>query len=122
MVEWVVERLIGLIPAIAALGREKRELKDQALQAISHAINETYLYYRDVEQGGGRNPDVEAQLSRHWAAAAIPIRHIDSELAQICEFKSEYWVNPDNWNKSKIKDLGIGLESVRMRYRSMIRA
>lgn len=120
MIEWVVERLVSLLGPISALGKEKRELGDNALRAISHALNETYLYYRDIEQGKKRNRDVEAQLSRYWSAAAIPIRHIDKELAQICEYKSEYWVNPDTWDDHKVKKLGIGLEEVRNKYRALL--
>ena len=120
MIERVVEQLISLLGPIAKLSKEKRELRDNALRSISNALNETYLYYRDIKRGKGRDPEVEAQLSRYWSAAAIPIRHIDNELANICEYKSEYWINPDNWNDGKIESLGIGLESVRKRYRSLL--
>jgi hypothetical protein len=59
-------------------------------------------------------------LSRYWSAAAIPLRHIDNELAQICEYKSEYWVNPESWDPLRIQQLGIGLKDVRERYRRLL--
>jgi hypothetical protein len=120
MIEFVVERLLNLIGTIAVMGRDRRELRDNALRAISHALNETYLYYRDIDAGKERNIDTEAQLSRYWSAAAIPLRHIDNELAQICEYKSEYWVNPESWDSSKVEQLGIGLKDVRERYRNLL--
>lgn len=120
MIEWVVERVSALIPAIDKLSTAKRELKDNALRSISHALNETYLYYGLLEKGGQRNTDIEKQLSRYWAAAAIPLRHIDQELASVCEYKSEYWVNPDSWDKAKVDRLGIGLKKVRNQYRALL--
>ena len=120
MIEWVVERLLSLLGPIATLKREQRELADNALRSISHALNETYLYYRSVELKQGRNIDAEAQLSRYWAAAAIPLRHIDRQLAEICEYKAEYWVNPDTWDGDKVKQLGIGLDDVRKQYRARL--
>lgn len=73
MIEFVVERLLNLVGTIAVMGRDRRELRDNALRAISHALNETYLYYRDIDAGKERNIDTEAQLSRYWSAAAIPL-------------------------------------------------
>ena len=120
MIEWVVERVSALIPAIEKLSVAKREMKDNALRAISHALNETYLYYSSLENGKRRNREIEAQLSRYWAAAAIPLRHLDQELASVCEHKSEYWVNPDSWGQARVDQLGIGLKKVRNQYRTLL--
>jgi hypothetical protein len=120
VIEWVVERVSALLPAIDKLSSAKRELKDNALRSISHALNETYLYYSSLEKGEERDREIEKQLSRYWAAAAIPLRHIDQELASACEHKSEYWVNPDSWNQAKVDRLGIGLKKVRNQYRALL--
>lgn len=120
MIEWVVERVVGLIPALENLSANKRELKDNALRAISHALNETYLYYRNLERRKERDLEVEAQLSKYWAAAAIPLRHIDEELASACEYKSEYWISPEGWSNAEIKRFGIGLDHVRKQYRQLL--
>ena len=120
MLQWVVERFIGLIGPIAQLQKDKRELADSALSAISQALNDTFLYYRDFELTQTIDPDREAQLVRLWSAAAIPLRYIDPELAGICQHKAAYWVNPRSWDYESIERLGIGLESVRDRYRSML--
>jgi len=101
MVENLLERLTALADTLSAIAIDKRELKDRTLRAISIALNETYLYYQQKDMGHKRNPETEAQLSRYWAAAAIPIRHFDANLAEICVHKSDYWVNPESWDETK---------------------
>lgn len=119
MLEFVLERLIGLLGPIATLSKDKRDLKDNALRAISTALTETKLYYRDRENGKPRNFETEAQLAKYWAAAAIPLRHIDEELAMICEYKADFWTGPDHWSGDDIASLGIKLEDVTKAYRSL---
>ena len=97
MLEMILSRLIALLGPLRAMSKDNREMRDNALRSISHALNETCIYYRTIERGKGRDTEVEDQLSRYWAAAAIPIRHLDPELAQICQYKSDYWLNPDEW-------------------------
>ena len=120
MLEWVTERLLGLLEQLGMLSRDRRDLRDNALRTISTALNETYLYYRDLGRGKPRNPEVEAQLSRYWSAAAIPIRQFDPHLAEICELKSEYWIDPDQWTPDEVIQRGIELGTVRDRYRDML--
>jgi hypothetical protein len=120
MLEWVTERLLALVEQFATLRKDQRDLRDNALRAISHALNETCLYYRDLGHGRPRNEDIEAQLSRYWSAAAIPIRHFDAELARVCEEKSEYWIDPDSWPADRVAAAGIGLDNVRRQYRALL--
>jgi hypothetical protein len=120
MITFVIEKLIGLIGPVASLSKERRELRDNALRSISHALDETYLYYRDLDRGKPRNFETEAQLAKYWSAAAIPIRHIDEELALICDQKSEYWLNPENWDQERVKEVGIALDDVRKHYRELL--
>jgi hypothetical protein len=119
MLEYVVDKLISLLGPIATLSKEKREVKDNALRAISIALQETKLYYRDLGRGRPRNMDVEAQLAKYWAAAAIPLRHIDEELAMTCEYKAEFWTDPDQWSAEAIERLGIKLDDVSQAYRRL---
>ena len=119
MLEFIIEKLISLIGPISTLTKEKRELKDNALRAISIALQETKLYYRDLEAGKERNMDIEAQLVRYWGAAAIPLRHIDEDLAMACDRKSEYWLNPENYTSEQINELGIKLKDVSNAYRNL---
>ena len=121
MIKEILEGLTKLLGPIATLSKDRRELKDQALRAISNALDETYLYYRDMDMGSPRNLDREALLAKYWSAAAIPLRHFDQNLSSTCDQKSEYWINPDNYNQVEIGRLGIGLNDVRQAYRKMLR-
>lgn len=49
------------------------------------------------------------------------MRHFDEHLSNVCDHKSEYWVNPDNYQQEDIKELGIELNDVRQAYRKMLR-
>jgi hypothetical protein len=116
----IIKALFGVIPSLMSLSKERRELRDSALRAILVALDETYLYYRDIDRGKGRSEDREALLVRYWSAAAIPMRHIDRDLARRCDQKSEYWLNPDNYDQNDVRELGISLELVRNEYRTLL--
>jgi hypothetical protein len=117
----IIKSLFGFIPNLLSLPKDRRELRDNVLRAILVALDETYLYYRDIKRNVPRDPDREALLARYWSAAAIPMHHIDPELAQRCDRKAEYWLNPDNYSADDIKELDIGLESVRNAYRTLLK-
>ncbi len=121
MLEMVATRLTALLGPLRAMSKDNREMRDNALRAISHALNETYIYYRGLDRGQERNLEIEDQLSRYWAAVSIPIRHLDHELAMICEHKSEYWLNPEQWSAEQVSEFGIELEKVRDDYRKLLR-
>lgn len=116
----IIGGLFGVVPNLLSLPKERRELRDNALRGILVALDETYLYYRDIEKGKSRNEDREALLVRYWSAAAIPMRHIDRELARRCDQKAEYWLNPDKYDADAVRELGIGLESVWNAYRTLL--
>jgi hypothetical protein len=120
MIEWVVERLISIIPTIDKASNDKRELTDNALQSISTALTETSLYVAHYARTGKRDEQIQANLARLWGKAAIPLRHIDQELSEICEYKSEYWVDPYHWDPGKTNGLAIDLETVRNKYRAKL--
>lgn len=120
MIKEILEGLSKILGPIATLSKDRRELKDGALRSISNALDETFLYYRDLGNGSERSLDREALLAKYWSAAAIHMRHFDERLASICDHKSEYWINPNNYNSDNIKELGIGLDNVRQAYRKML--
>jgi hypothetical protein len=121
MLNEILEGLSKILGPIATASKDRSKMKDDALRAISHALDETYLYYRDREHGQLPNRDKEAMLVRYWSAAAISLRHFDENLANRCDTKAEYWVNPDNYNDVDIENLEIGLDSVRQAYRKMLK-
>ena len=112
MVEFLIAKLTDLIIPITNLSKDKRELKQQALSLISSALNETCLYL-NRRKSQSRNLDMEENLSRLWANAAIPIANFDKELATICQYKSDYWINPETWSQEEINSFGIRLTEVK---------
>ena len=60
MINEIINGLAAILGPIATLPKEKRELKDRALRAISNALYETYLYYRDLEKGSQKHDCLEA--------------------------------------------------------------
>jgi hypothetical protein len=121
MIKEVLEGLSRILGPIATMTKERQELKDGALRVISNALNETYLYYRDIENGSNNNADREAMLAKYWSAAAISIRHFDEELSNTCDHKSEYWINPRRYNDREINDTRIQLDNVRDAYRKLLK-
>lgn len=120
MLKEILDGITKILGPIATLSKDRRELKDTALRAISNALDETYLYYRDLQKGSSRNMEREALLVKYWSAAAIPMRHFDERLANRCDMKAEYWINPDQYSETIIAELGIGLDNVRQAYRKML--
>ncbi|MEW8073680.1 MAG: hypothetical protein AB2826_25000, partial [Candidatus Thiodiazotropha sp.] len=98
-----------------------RELGDAALQAVSAALSETQLYYKQLESDEGKSPDTEAELVRLWRSAAIPMRHVDQEFAEICQYKSQYWLEPSSWSREKVYEFRIELNSVQERFMRQLR-
>ncbi len=120
MIEWVVQKLFDAIPLIDQASKEKRELADGAYLSISTALTETCLYVAQFNKTREPNFETQARLAKLWAEAAIPLRHIDSELSEICEYKSEYWVDPQSWDSSNSNSIEIDLVSVRNKYRAKL--
>jgi hypothetical protein len=116
----IINSLFSAMPTLLSFSKERRELRDNALRAIIVALDATYLYYRDLSHGRSRDLDREAQLVHYWSAAAIPMRHVDPYLAERCDQKAEYWLNPEHYTREDIKELDIGLESVRNAYRTLL--
>ena len=120
MIEWVLEKLIAILPMIGDIGKDRRELADKALESVSRALTETCIYVKRYEEQGKRDLDMESNLVRFWSEAAIPLRHIDKELSDICEYKSEYWLDPKTWNPKQANGTSISLENVREKYRKKL--
>jgi hypothetical protein len=118
---WVVERLTALLEPVAGIGDKKRQMDDVALKAISDALNETLIYSGRIDQGGPEDREIEEKLARVWGAAAVPLRHIDPELAEKCQYKAEYWANPRHWDQKKVNQLGIALKDVANSYRDLLK-
>jgi len=116
MVEWLVERLISTIPALSDLRNTKRELADSAIASLSLAVTETSIYFSQLGEGGEPDREREYELGRLWAAAAVPLRRIDRELADQCEYKADSWIHPGEWPPERVSEYGIKLDDVREQF------
>jgi hypothetical protein len=110
-------------------GERIEEREKIGLQALCRALNETRLYVARLERAkskgvefGSRDHDREAQLSNLWTEAAPLLKRIDSNLAQRCLEKAEYWADPESWSFQEIKNAGIGLERVHQEAKKLLGA
>ncbi len=103
---------------LAAIGlirdgkRRRDEKTDQALLALYVALAETRAYVTARARGTRRSRTKETSLAKLWHNAAVPLRHIDPNLANRCFLKGSYWLEPDIWSKPKINESGIALDRV----------
>lgn len=108
MIEVVLTSLHKLLDMLGAERFRDDQRKDFALSSILAATSETKLYLKRKK----RDQRIEEQLVRLWAAAAVPLRHYDRDLAERCTMKSEYWLNPANYSDADIKKFRIGIDQV----------
>lgn len=120
MIDVILNNLMELLSSLNERGKDRRELKDRALRAVSTALIETQIYYAGLERGNERDSEVETQIAKYWSAAAIPLRHFDSDLAITCETKGEYWINPENWNGDEKMRARIQLDKVADAYKQLL--
>lgn len=94
-------------------GRMQRTEKvENALRALYVALTETRAYISERENGKHRNRKREYQLAELWQSASIPLRTIDKEFAARCFAKGNYWMDPNAWDKKRIEETGIAIDSV----------
>jgi len=104
--------------ALAGLGliregeRQRTEKVENALRALYVALTETRAYISEREGGKHRNREREYQLAELWQSASIPLRTIDKEFAGRCFAKGNYWMDPKAWDKERIDETGIAIDSV----------
>jgi hypothetical protein len=106
------DKTLGAIGLIRE-GRQRRdERTDQALFALYTALGETRAYVSELAKGKRRNRKKELSIAHLWHNAAVPLRYIDKDLAHRCFLKGSYWLEPETWNKARIKRNGIALDTV----------
>jgi hypothetical protein len=113
---------VGLINFFRS-SRDRRDDRTRAaLSCLSKALLETRIYLRDLEKGTKKNTKRENDLARLWTEAANELRDLDSQLAQICYYKSDYWTMPDDWSEHNIRKRGIAIDRIYETYRILLRA
>ena len=108
----MIPGLQGLLNYFAVERRQRDDRLDTALTAIYTAASETKIYIDRMKKSGRRSRKKEEELSRLWAKAVAPVRRFDRDLAERFLLKSDYWINPEHWTPSDIKDARIGIVQV----------
>ncbi|EPJ9037303.1 hypothetical protein LM859_000219 [Serratia marcescens] len=83
-----------------------------AINALTKAVHETEMYFRDRGRGKERDTLREDELSRLWTAAAEPVRLVDAQLSELCRYKASYWLFPERYSRGEVVDLQITLEGM----------
>jgi len=55
-----------------------------------------------------------------WYEASIPLRHVDKDLANICNLKGGYWTNSDIWGDLETGEYDIALTNVETKVRELL--
>jgi hypothetical protein len=119
MIEYLLDKLEQLLDIRREKKKERRLLVDDALRAVSIALNETEIYYAKLERGLPKDQHAEEQLARYWSAASVPLRHVDPSFADRCEHKSRYWVDREQWSDDMDKKYDIRLGTIAKRIRRL---
>lgn len=99
----------------------QKEKQDEALDALTTAVNKTKIYIRQMERRKGRDRDFKAEeeISQLWAHAATPISHFDADLAERCQYKASYWTHPEGWLLEAIKARNIEISQIDRELRAL---
>jgi hypothetical protein len=92
--------------------KARNEKVDHALLALYAALTETKSYIESREKGKRRSREREYQLARLWHNASIPLRAIDKDFAQRCFLKGSYWLEPETWDKKRVEETEIAINTV----------
>ncbi len=114
-----IQALFNLFRDGTKVATEMSEKRDAALSAIYMACTETKAYAHQWDRTGKRSKETETELARLWKKASIHVRHFDKQLADKCYYKGEYWLDPDNWNDSDTRRLGVSLDRVILEARDL---
>jgi len=110
----IVNGLLNVL-RMARDGRiERTEQFDKALDASLAASIATYSYLGQIREPDAIHRDwaKEAELARLWGNAAVPLRHLDKDLADRCQIKAFYWTGPEGWTQGEIDEARIGIDKI----------
>ncbi|WP_447879195.1 hypothetical protein [Serratia fonticola] len=118
---------ISAIAAVTTIARNAKELRGDenphispAIAALSSAVNETEMYFRDrALLGAEKSQEREDALCRLWSNAAEPVRLVSLELSNLCAYKAAYWLFPDRYSPEDVKALNITLVGMKRELQSL---
>ena len=113
----IFDKILNIIGLVKSGKLQRDDKIDSALKQIHKALVETQSYLRRNEE---RDTDKEFKLSELWYQASIPLRHVDKELANICNLKGGYWSNRDAWDDLKTGEYDIAISNVEEKIRDLL--
>ena len=113
----ITDRLLDIINLVRNGKLQQDKRTDEALSQAYAALVRTQAY---ANRNGARNHDTEHKISELWYQASIPLRHIDNELANICNLKGGYWSNPKAWDELDTGEYDIALSNVEKKLRDLL--
>jgi hypothetical protein len=111
---------IGLINFFRSIGERRDDRTRAALAALSKALTDTRFYLRDRSSGTEPSRARQDEIVRLWTAAAIELRGLDTNLAEICQYKADYWTDPGGWAREDVVEKCISIDGVFDRYRELL--
>lgn len=91
--------------------KEKLLANAEAIDALHEAICETTIYISN-SRSNGRVRETEENLARLWHTASRKLDRVNSELAQRCLLKGQYWADPEVWTNEAVQKARIELDRV----------
>ena len=113
------DKILNIIGLVKEGKLQRDEQIDSALNQTHKALIETQAY---VHRAGidNRDPDKESELANLWYQASIPLRHVDQELANICNLKGGYWSHSEAWKNLESDEYDIALSNVEKKVRAIL--
>ncbi len=113
----IFDKILNIIGLVKSGKLERDEKIDKALEEIHKALIQTQSY---LHREGARDTDIEYRLSKLWYQASVPLRHVDRELANICNLKGGYWSSPDAWDDLSTGEYDIAITNVETKIRELL--
>lgn len=117
MGEYISAAITGLWECYLSWSKQKRELTISKLEALSNLLIENRAYLRDFAHQGVKDAQRELELAKEWRRVGLLFQDISPGLSEICDYKSDYWIDSDRYTKQKVNELGITIRNLEHKLR-----
>ena len=118
MDEYIRSVITGLFDCYMTWSESKQKDATHKIQALSDLLVKNKIYLRNYPKQNKRDHQQEAMLAQEWRRVGSLFCKIYPDLAQLCEFKSDYWVNSDSYSENKVTELGITIRNLELQFKT----
>jgi hypothetical protein len=94
---------------------------ENAMLAVFSAAFDTKHFLAGCRDGSwGCSKSKERNLSKLWQIAAVKLQRFDSDLANRCALKGEYWADPTGWKVNEMENAQGSLDGIIKRSRELL--